>query len=94
MVCDDYLGEYALLVDKWFRGTAFAFNSRNNQVHHFTTEDMSRDFTPPPPQPFSVDPSFPHAQPQPCAGLCASKPALSNPPTRWVCSTLEKPTTH
>jgi len=44
---NDYLGEYALPVNQWFHGTAFAFYDPNNQVRHFITEDKSRDFTPP-----------------------------------------------
>ncbi|KAH9007458.1 C2 domain-containing protein [Lactarius deliciosus] len=31
MVRNDFLGKYSLPVHQWFRGTAFAFNDRNNQ---------------------------------------------------------------
>jgi len=54
MIGKDFLGEYALPVNQWFQGTAFAFNDPNNQVRHFITEDKSRDFTPSP-QPVFVD---------------------------------------
>ncbi|KAH9054982.1 C2 domain-containing protein [Lactarius vividus] len=31
LIKNDFLGEYSLPVHKWIRGTAFAFNDRNNQ---------------------------------------------------------------
>ncbi len=92
LIRDDYLGEHSLPIDQWFIGTAFAFDDPSNQVRHFTTEDRTRDFNP------SLSPSpaasFPYTQPQPCVGLFASNSALSTPPTRWVCPTSGKPTTH
>ncbi|KAH8983812.1 C2 domain-containing protein [Lactarius hatsudake] len=35
LIRDDYLGEYALPIDKWFKGNAFAFNDPNNQPSSF-----------------------------------------------------------
>jgi len=93
MIKNDHLGGHSLPIDQWSKGTAFAFDDPDNQVRHFTTKYQIRDFNPPFLSPSSST-SFPHAQPQPCVGLFASNSALSTPPTRRVCPTSGKPTTH
>lgn len=36
MLRKEYLGEYALPLDEWFRGNAFAYDDLDNQVHLIT----------------------------------------------------------
>ncbi|KAH9173751.1 C2 domain-containing protein, partial [Lactarius sanguifluus] len=42
---DDYLGEFALPVDKWFKGTALAFNDPNNRPFFVNLASSRRTIT-------------------------------------------------
>jgi Ca2+-dependent lipid-binding protein len=88
----EYMGEHALPLDEWFKGTAFAFDDPDNQVRRSLLlkgiRAVNRLY-------YSLSPltSFPHVQPPPQPVRCTSNSALSNPPIPRARLTMEKFTT-
>jgi len=82
MLRKEYLGEYALPLDEWFRGNAFAFDDLDNQVRKIFTAaggipSLSFLF----PHSHSLSTSYLHAQRPMRPVLCISKLASSTHPT-------------
>lgn len=93
MLKKEYMGEHALPLDEWFKGTAFAFDDPDNQVcRSLLSKDIRAGnrlclYSPSPLA------SFLPVQPSLQAVLCTSKLALSTLSIRRACPTLSKSTT-